>query len=243
MYCINSFLLQSLLCFVLCTSSFDVQLFSSLPLSLPSSLTLSLHQVPKGIFLECIICTLEYGMAAGRIPRVLNCGHTFCTECLQQCMRIDTIPCPFCSQQTRVIGDIRRVPMNFSILEMLQPMHTQHQQRPVDLCEACEEIEATIICLSCSAIGVKFCTGCDDKEHNRNFRPVQLHKRIPLSKYLPQLTCTQHTGVVATMFSEAHNQFACQECVELPTWPQRSADFVSIPEVSLSLASPVPVPC
>lgn len=52
---------------------------------------------------DCIICYSAYDLA-GRLPRRLYCGHTFCQACVR---RLDTpaqeqrwIPCPQCRQST-----------------------------------------------------------------------------------------------------------------------------------------------
>ncbi|XP_056668743.1 RING finger protein 224 [Monodelphis domestica] len=52
---------------------------------------------------DCIICYSSYDLA-GRLPRRLYCGHTFCQACVR---RLDTpaheqrwIPCPQCRQST-----------------------------------------------------------------------------------------------------------------------------------------------
>ena len=186
-----------------------------------------------GAFFECSICTLEYGLAQDRIPRVLNCGHTFCTSCLQQCLRMDTITCPFCKKWTRIsFGDMSRIPVNFGILDMLRP-NVESTEKPLDnVCEACEENIATIVCISCSPVGVKFCTDCDKKEHNRKFKPVQLHRRMELSQYQPTLVCTRHTTTIATYYSEQLNRFACHECVAESDWPSRSQRYLQISDAA-----------
>ena len=48
-----------------------------------------------------------------RIPRVLVCGHTFCTSCLEQCVRMRAIPCPLCARSTPLaFGLVTRIPPN-----------------------------------------------------------------------------------------------------------------------------------
>lgn len=176
-----------------------------------------------GVFFECSICTLEYGLAQDRIPRVLNCGHTFCTSCLEQCIRMDNISCPFCKKLTRIaFGDISRIPTNYGILEMLRPSVESHDKPLDNVCEACETNVASIVCVSCSPVGVKFCVECDKLEHNRKFKPVQLHRRMQLSQYQPVLVCTRHTSTTASHYSEHLNRFACHECCAESDWNTRS---------------------
>ncbi len=125
-----------------------------------------------------------------------------------------------------------RIPVNFGILDMLQPDDIDSPDKLDNVCEACEENLATIVCISCSPVGVKFCTDCDKKEHDRKFKPVQLHRRMELSEYQPTLVCTRHTSNGASLYSEQLNRFACQDCVSESDWPSRSQRYLPILEAA-----------
>ncbi|XP_061640752.1 RING finger protein 224-like [Phyllopteryx taeniolatus] len=49
--------------------------------------------------LECVVCCHEYSRRQ-RVPRLLHCGHTFCTPCLEKLVNVDgvirTVCCPLC---------------------------------------------------------------------------------------------------------------------------------------------------
>ena len=172
-------------------------------------------------------------MDSDRVPRALNCGHTFCHSCLKQCLRNDGIPCPFCSAITSVtFGDVSRIPINYSILDMLAIENKPDEEEDVDMCEVCNKVPPTIICVSCSPMGVKFCHDCDKREHNRSFKPVQLHKRIPLKDFDFSIMCSRHNGTVATHYSEGLNQFACLQCQGEFDWGSRSQNFLLVTDAA-----------
>ena len=111
------------------------------------------------------------------------------------------------------------------MLQTPQSSQTTHIQ---DICEVCDKHQATVVCLSCSLLGFKFCAECDNKEHNRQFRPVQLHRRVPIEEIDLSVSCTNHRDHVATMFSEQVGQFACSDCQQALDWSQRETGFESL---------------
>lgn len=81
---------------------------------------------------ECPICYQEYN-SYNKCPRMLECLHVFCTECLQriQLCPFDSrdrhsppaIPCPLCRHLTFLeTGDALSLPCNSRILARLPPM-------------------------------------------------------------------------------------------------------------------------
>lgn len=104
-----------------------------------------------------------------------------------------------------------------------------------DLCEVCKEKQASVVCLSCSLLGFKFCEECDNAEHNRAFRPVQLHRRIPIDEVDLSVSCTNHREELAVQFSESLNQFACQDCMQMSDWSQREASFQPLKKAAFRL--------
>lgn len=186
-------------------------------------------QVPKGIFLECIICTLDYGLDSERVPRALNCGHTFCHSCLKQCLRNDAIHCPFCAVVTEVtFADVSLIPINYSILDMLAVDNKPQEEPDIEMCEVCNKALPTIVCVSCSPMGVKFCDECNNKEHNRAFKPVQLHRRVALRDFDFSIMCSKHAGTIATHYSESLNQFACAQCQGDFDWGTKTHNFLQV---------------
>uniref|UniRef100_A0A669E516 Si:ch73-335l21.2 n=1 Tax=Oreochromis niloticus TaxID=8128 RepID=A0A669E516_ORENI len=78
---------------------------------------------------ECPICYQEYNRY-NKCPRMLECLHVFCTECLQriQLCPPDThspqaVPCPLCRHLTPLeTGDALTLPCNSRILSWLPPV-------------------------------------------------------------------------------------------------------------------------
>nr|XP_046236271.1 RING finger domain-containing protein [Scatophagus argus] len=79
---------------------------------------------------ECPICYQEYNQHS-KSPRMLECLHVFCTECLQKiqpCEPPDShsppaIPCPLCRHLTPLeAGDALSLPCNSRIMARLPPV-------------------------------------------------------------------------------------------------------------------------
>uniref|UniRef100_A0A3Q0SNI9 Si:ch73-335l21.2 n=1 Tax=Amphilophus citrinellus TaxID=61819 RepID=A0A3Q0SNI9_AMPCI len=78
---------------------------------------------------ECPICYQEYNHY-NKCPRMLECLHVFCTECLQRIQLCPTdthspqaIPCPLCRHLTPLeSGDALTLPCNSRILSRLPPV-------------------------------------------------------------------------------------------------------------------------
>lgn len=80
---------------------------------------------------ECPICYQEYNQC-GKCPRMLECLHVFCTECLlriqlypydQDPQSLPAISCPLCRHPTPLeTGNALSLPCNSRILAQLPPM-------------------------------------------------------------------------------------------------------------------------
>ena len=65
----------------------------------------------------CHFCGEQYNVGA-RIPRILvHCGHTFCTECLTNCLfKNYRVRCPICWKLVKNLESAERLPLNINIL-------------------------------------------------------------------------------------------------------------------------------
>ena len=77
-------------------------------------------------FNQILICQVchDYFNSSGKIPRVLKCGHSFCDDCLGECLKFKsdghldglTYPCPTCKTRCD-IRNFKALPTNFQILQ------------------------------------------------------------------------------------------------------------------------------
>lgn len=79
--------------------------------------------------LSCSVCYNHFKSDEVQfVPRNLNCGHTYCTGCLNklafQARNPGTICCPTCKTETtlfpRTFESVRNLPKNFGVLEILE---------------------------------------------------------------------------------------------------------------------------
>ena len=65
----------------------------------------------------CDICLGEYSniVNSKKLPRVLKCGHTFCTECLEKARHDDKIMCIFCGEET--YKEVKELSINKCVTE------------------------------------------------------------------------------------------------------------------------------
>jgi hypothetical protein len=63
----------------------------------------------------CGVCKLIYNVG-DRIPRILvNCGHTWCTNCLSRYYRKNRIRCPNCKKLVKNLENVEQLPLNINI--------------------------------------------------------------------------------------------------------------------------------
>ncbi|XP_070553174.1 uncharacterized protein [Ptychodera flava] len=100
----------------------------------------SSFEEPRGYY--CTICYHGYKKDGAGVPRNLTCGHTFCTECLKrlagQATSFGHVKCPACKVDTVInargsfpSNDVRKLPKNFGLLEILEGMEDTMQGRGV----------------------------------------------------------------------------------------------------------------
>ncbi|XP_068078192.1 RING finger domain-containing protein isoform X1 [Danio rerio] len=89
-------------------------------------------EVPESPEVECPVCYQEYDQHS-KLPRMLECLHVFCTECLRKIQltplhppdpdSAPSISCPLCRHSTPLQGgDAHSLPCNSRILAQLPPV-------------------------------------------------------------------------------------------------------------------------
>lgn len=145
------------------------------------------------------------------------------------------VKCPLCNMcHSLNYPDVTQLAQNVTIFEILK--ETLPVSAPSELlCEACSQNIATVICIDCQPDATfKFCSGCDYKEHNRNFDPVRSHRRVPISD--PTFACcSHHQGNKAVFFSKELHEFACEVCESDSDWQYRQKSYEEISDCAQKL--------
>lgn len=186
-----------------------------------------------GDFLECQICLDSF-----RRPKVLQCLHTFCQDCLLRMAPTvqDTVVCPTCREQTPLHGEgVADLKNNF-VLSNLLDLVTSIQKPLEDLpcgapngttytCSNCEDNSpASSRCLNCCEF---LCEDCV-KAHRR-IRALRHHVMRDIEAWLAAgqcirspgdgeentnlvYYCPEHDDRVVAVFCEACELAICSEC-------------------------------
>ena len=67
---------------------------------------------------ECSICFECYNDQS-KCPRMLSCGHSFCSCCLERLLRGNTIGCPKCRNPVAVPPGVHGLLKNFALLDIV----------------------------------------------------------------------------------------------------------------------------
>lgn len=165
-------------------------------------------------------------------PRLLHCGHSFCTRCLGKRLLSEaqdatenftapegslSIPCPTCSVVTTLTSDVSGLPKNFALLDVLEEIKRQEGTK-VSMCQACEEEHrASKCCLQCGDMM------CQDAAawHTRS-KLTRKHRVVDLSEMEsnPKLAasvslfCDEH-DMPFRFYDEECATMVCRDCVTL----------------------------
>ena len=170
---------------------------------------------------ECSICFEGYNDRE-KCPRMLSCGHSFCSRCLKRLLRGNTIDCPKCRNPVAVPSGVHGLSKNFALLDIVnETVPKQHAGNTghtgTHECEACDEKHpATFCCLECKE---NFCKTA-----------AQFHKRSKTSRdhrvvSLEELNANPQLASVSVLCPEHNDQFRffdqdcgrviCRDCYAL----------------------------
>ena len=170
---------------------------------------------------ECSICYEGYNDEK-KCPRLLSCGHSFCSSCLERLLYGNTIDCPTCRNPVGVSAGVHGLLKNFALLDIVnETAPKQHAENTghvgSDECEACDEKHpATFCCLDC--------------KENMCKTAAQIHKRSKLSRdhhvvTFKELKANPQLASVSVLCPEHSDQFRfydqdcgrviCRDCYAL----------------------------
>ena len=100
--------------------------------------------------LECNVCSDMFSGSNNKQPRVLCCGHTFCSKCLSHLVSHNTIECPACRKITALPNNLLSgLPINYALVDASDNLPGQTAL----LCQACNLREAIMYCGLCGPNG------------------------------------------------------------------------------------------
>ncbi|XP_071803853.1 uncharacterized protein [Asterias amurensis] len=140
--------------------------------------------------LECPICS-----GCFKQPKLLECSHSFCLECLQQLRQnspsTTRLSCPVCRQETLLNENgIDELKTNLTVLSLKEEIETQEtqlkqqQEKPVhsqELVSKCSKHAGKDLVLYCETCKKLICTTCIAKDH-RTHPVIELNEASDKSK-------------------------------------------------------------
>ena len=173
---------------------------------------------------ECSVC-LE--SLINKQPRLLSCGHTFCTPCLQQLSDGNTVNCPKCRSPTRLPpGGVQTLPKNTEISKMREREQLL-AARNENCCRMCRKRDAKVefFCTECPK--GQICQKCRIK--HEKISSLKSHQILPMKKTLPvdknQEKCKDHEEVLEHFCRQCEEPI-CVRCICEPQHEQHPEEIV-----------------
>ena len=156
---------------------------------------------------ECSVC-LE--SLINKQPRLLSCGHTFCTPCLEQLSRRNTVKCPKCRSTTKLqLGGVKALAKNNDLSKMKErEKEISERIRCEYFCQMCRKKDAGKVEYFCTMCPKGLtCQSCYNK--HQIIPALKSHTILPIEKTIQEEklneTCEEHGEVL---------EHFCPECKE-----------------------------
>lgn len=167
---------------------------------------------------ECSICCERFDDQM-RCPRLLSCGHSFCSKCLEKLLNEKAINCPTCRNAMSVPSGVVGLPKNFSLLNILLTLpQREDEEEGSPICDTCDDHQhpATSFCLDCKE---KMCK--DAARWHVRHKAFRDHRVVSLEELNtnPKLAavpvfCWEHNDQFR-FFDEDCGHVVCRDCVTL----------------------------
>ena len=177
---------------------------------------------------ECSVC-LE--SLINKQPRLLSCGHTFCTPCLQQLSEGNTVNCPKCRSPTRLPPrGVPALPKNIDISKMRE-REQEISSRNEYYCQMCRKRNAKVEFLCTVCPKGQICQRCYNK--HQKIPALKSHQIFPMEKTQilqegkHQEKCKEH-GELLEYFCPQCEEAICVTCTCDPQHEEHCDQIVDL---------------
>lgn len=198
--------------------------------------------------LTCSICMEEFGEVEGSLPRLLQCGHTFCEACLALIAEgNDKVYCPKCRAETPIRGDggVKDLVRNFDLLGIIFASSLAKEKKKENTlskntaaninnnndrkCNNCAEEgigegggnPATLYCSRCELF---LCDRCDGQVHT--LAAFKSHQRVEAAKAPPpKIYCKDHPDQPLQLWCQQDTLALCVLCCSVT---HRNHDVITL---------------
>ena len=165
---------------------------------------------------NCQLCDNPFTNLGIRVPLLLLCGHSYCSNCLEKACESHLYPAAVKCGICKIITPLDQqtsdsLPQNESILDLISSKEyiSISSDRNLETCAECERKIARQYCSDCSA---SYCESCSKKAHEGS-RVRGKHKPVSINlKPRPQPTCKKHPGQSCVLYCETEKQPMCVLC-------------------------------
>lgn len=161
--------------------------------------------------LECKICLNTY-----HNRKQLNCGHTYCKDCLDDILQFREngsaeLSCPLrCTKRTILNQDETTASLMtvYSLTDILDEMPNVAAKKFI--CQQCRKCNQTLSS-SCTICGATICNECQNTHlcENKSYTTVTFNKNLQEIQPL----CTTHKSLAKDVCVECENTFICAYCI------------------------------
>ncbi|XP_041479630.1 RING finger protein 207-like [Lytechinus variegatus] len=149
--------------------------------------------------LTCRLCTQQYDD-----PRILNCHHVFCGNCLRGRAVDGFMTCPLCGTRSFLTSGSNLPPADPVINFLLK---SSEQERA--LCANCDTVQGSMF--FCNTCNQALCSMCKEETHMAKM--FASHKLVPLKKRTKEQhrKCAKHNDDYI-MYSTEKQELLCIKC-------------------------------
>ena len=170
---------------------------------------------------ECPVCIEPL---IDKQPRLLHCGHTFCTPCLHKIKERDNIFCPKCRRKTPIPSGIEGLAKNTDLAKIKE--HEEELiKRKSGKCQMCKlDNKAEYICTTCHKKLI--CKNCAD--FHKNVPALSSHKVLPIDgKTGTEQVCENHDEILNYYCPEC-SETVCIICISGPNHADHTEKIVDL---------------